>query len=497
MALRQLRTLLGSIYLKLALVLLFGATTMTLALVAVLVYHFDHAGARSEQLVQWGVAERIAARMEPLLRDGTDYWSLQRAAYDFLAANPKMRLFMLDSTGRALSIFSERGDERHESWQFNVATIKRFLADTTQDGAPHYISDPRSREKATFSAAPLRYRDGDGYLLVLLSGHDTRVRYLLALEDAGLRALLGIVILYVIAFITFEVYLFSLFTRRFFILTDGVRRFGAGEMKHRLPIVGNDEIDLLAANINHMAEVIEGNIRELERKDALRRELIENVAHDIRGPVAAMRAYTELLVLKHGSMSATELKEQLGKVLGRIEALGRLLGDLFALAKLEAREAEPKWSVVDVRHLFEDVADGVRPNADARRVALEVDVQPAGLKVRADRGMMERVLQNLVENAVRHTGEGGTVRLSARAEGGSVRIAVVDSGHGIEEQALPHIFERHVQGSAADAEHGAGGIGLAVVKRMVELHGSMISVESARHSGTTFSFRLGESGGAT
>lgn len=487
----RLRALPRSIYFKLMLSLIFGGLTTGALLISLCGYAWQQVSARSEQILLWGVGEHVARQLEPLLLSGADFWAIQRVAHNLVAANPKLRIYLTDEAGVIRGDLSEGSDRAPAGEVMDIRAVRAFLEDASQKGAPRGVNDPAHRDRlTTFSTAPLRYRDGRGYVVVLLGASESRFPFLIALADEGGRQGLTLVAIYALLFFCFEVFIFSLFTKRFFILAEGVRRFGAGDYEHRLPVGGGDEIDLLAGTINHMADTIMRTLRELGTKDRLRRELIENVAHDIRGPVAAIRGYTELLLLKCGSLDPAALRDQLGKVLGRAESLARLLDALFELAKLEAKEAEPRLAPFVILDLFEDVLDGVGPRAEERGVLLGASVEPRDLRATADRAMIERVLGNLAENAVRHTPAGGAVTLAARAQGDRVVVSVRDTGAGIDPEALPQIFDRHVQVGQPQEESGAGGVGLAVVRRMVELHGSEITVESARGVGTTFEFTL-------
>jgi predicted ATPase/signal transduction histidine kinase len=223
----------------------------------------------------------------------------------------------------------------------------------------------------------------------------------------------------------------------------------------------------------------------------LRRELIANVSHDLRSPLASLRGYIETVLLKEPLLSAADRRGYLEIALRDAQQLQSLIDELFELARLDFDgyriEAEP----VQLGELARDVAQKLGLAAEQRRVRLDLDVDAELGLARADIGLVERALTNLLDNALAHTPSGGRVELSVRAQGTSVLLRVSDNGKGIAAEDLPRIFERFYRAdkSRRRATSGAG-LGLTIVKRIVELHGSQIRVDSAVGRGTSFAFSL-------
>jgi signal transduction histidine kinase len=173
------------------------------------------------------------------------------------------------------------------------------------------------------------------------------------------------------------------------------------------------------------------------------------------------------------------------------ERLGNLVADLIELAKLDAHEVTPQAEPFSPGELLQDVAQKFVLKAGQRRVRLETDLPERVPYVSADIGLIERVLDNLIGNALGHTGPGGTVRLALRQEGEEMILQVSDTGSGISDQDLPHIFERFYRTNSDDWEQGGhAGLGLAITKSILDLHGSAMQVDSAVGVGTSFAFRL-------
>jgi predicted ATPase/signal transduction histidine kinase len=221
---------------------------------------------------------------------------------------------------------------------------------------------------------------------------------------------------------------------------------------------------------------------------ALRRDLVANVSHDLRTPLVAMRGYLELLAARGDSLPAEQRQQYLGVAVRQSEHLATLIDELFELAKLDFKGMALQREAFSLADLASDVMHKFQLDAQARQVVLAVEMAPGLPWVDADLSLIERVLDNLVGNALRHTPAGGRVTLRARAEGAAVAVEVCDTGCGIAPADLPHIFDRFYRGSGQRA--GGAGLGLAITKRILDLHGAGVQVDSGAGTGTCFGFRL-------
>jgi signal transduction histidine kinase len=249
-----------------------------------------------------------------------------------------------------------------------------------------------------------------------------------------------------------------------------------------------DEISALSRRFQEMSGAIERQLRELKSTDILRRELVANISHDLRTPLASLRGYIETLLVRGGG-SADELRLHLTVALRQADQLGRLIDALFELARLESGAVEPHLEVFPIAELLQDVALRFRLAADSRGVSLRAVLDPNGVLVEADVQLMERALSNLLENALRYTSRGGQVRIEASPEPQLVRVRVTDTGEGFDPEQLPHIFDRFYTGRDR-ADPDRLGLGLAIVKRIIDLHAQSVAVQSQRGAGTTVEFTL-------
>ena len=247
----------------------------------------------------------------------------------------------------------------------------------------------------------------------------------------------------------------------------------------------------LATQVAQLAEQIGERDAQLQRAAQQRRELLANVSHDLRTPLAAMQGYLELLLLRHGSLEPAEERNYLQTAARHSERLGRLVGALFDLTRLEANELVLLPEDFAPAELAQDVVQKFAYDARQRGVQL-VAAGDGTVCVHADLGLVARVFEGLLENALRHTPVGGCVELEIRAAGPRAALVVRDNGEGIAAADLPGLFDRYdraarVQGGGPGAQPG---LGLAIAQRIVRLHGGELAVRSAPGRGTEVTFDL-------
>lgn len=235
--------------------------------------------------------------------------------------------------------------------------------------------------------------------------------------------------------------------------------------------------------------------RSLQQLQRQRHELLARVSHDLRTPLASMQGYIELLLLRHGSLSAAEEHNYLQTAARQGEKLTRLLADLFDLTRLEAGQWQARPEDFALAELAQDLLQKFEPQAGQRGLRLELECRPPctrATRVHADLALVARVLDSLLDNALRHTPAGGRIAIELGTADGRVQLAVRDTGRGIAADELPGIFERYERASRVrDADHSEhAGLGLAIAQHIAGLHGSRLEVRSTEGAGTCVSFAL-------
>lgn len=272
----------------------------------------------------------------------------------------------------------------------------------------------------------------------------------------------------------------SQLARRLEPLADASRAVASGDMAARVPELGDPDLDAVGVAFNDMAT-------ELEATQEREREFILGVGHDLRTPLTTIGGYAE--AMESGDLDPDE-QRRIGAVLGRqTRQLGRLIEDLTTLARLDEPEFSLRHETVDIGAHVSEVVDGFSRRADELGVDLSVDVaSPAVAETDPDR--ISQIAQNLVENALRYTPETGSVKVSVDADAEAVTIAVVDSGAGIGPEDLPHVFDRHFVGRQRSVRKEGSGLGLSIVKGLVDRMGGSVAAESTPGRGTTITVKL-------
>jgi signal transduction histidine kinase len=288
-------------------------------------------------------------------------------------------------------------------------------------------------------------------------------------------------------------------TRRLDELTAATGALREGDLTARVAIDGEDEVAHLQADFNAMAADLERSVGELEAERdtvsellAARRELVTAVSHELRTPVATIRAYLDSSREHWNGAPADRLRRDLAVMANEAERLQRLIEDLFTLSRAEVGGLPMTVGAVAVEPVLARSVAAVRPLArDRSRVELVMDVSPDLPPVMADEGRLEQIVRNLIANAVRHTRPGGVVRATADVTGPMVAVRVEDTGEGIAPGELERIWERFYRtDDARDRDRGGAGLGLALVKELVEAMGGRVEVESTLGIGSRFSVYL-------
>jgi signal transduction histidine kinase len=269
----------------------------------------------------------------------------------------------------------------------------------------------------------------------------------------------------------------------------GLGTFAAGDLSHRIEPSGPRELQDLAVSANEMAAELERMRSERDDADRARRNLVASVSHDLRTPLTSLRLLVE--AIDDGVVEGpADTADALRRAKGYVTTLSTLVDDLFELARLEAGDISWTLSQVGVAELIDETVEAFRPLAAQKGLVLSESVPSDVAPVRGNPEKLQRVLYNLVQNAVRHTPQDGTVSLRAERDAGFVRIEVADDGEGIPPEQAEQVFERFFRGGDG-ARNGTGaGLGLSISRAIVEAHGGRIWVEPREGRGSRVIFTV-------
>ncbi|MEM8557015.1 MAG: HAMP domain-containing sensor histidine kinase [Bacteroidota bacterium] len=455
----------------------------------------------TEQRLNRTLAADLATQFQPYLHDAIDHAAIEDKIAYLVGINPRIDLYLLGGDGMIKAGYVHTDADASPTMQFvETAPLDAFMAGAA---APIRNADPLDPDRRVpFSVAPVSIMGEQGcYLYVVLGGQRYESVAGLVAESGIARAALGGIGLVLLATLLVGLLAFAFLTRPLRRMEDTVAAFASGHLDRRLrtdaPALTRrrDELGALARAFDQQADTLVANLEELSRTDQLRRDLVANISHDLRSPLASVQGYLETIRLKLDGGDRAALERYLDTALRNTARLNRLVMQLFELSKLDAQQVQPHPEPFAMTDLVQDVAMQVAPRAEAAGITLETDLPDAAPMTHADIGLVERALVNLLDNALQHTPTGGTVRLVAETEADGVRVRVSDTGAGIPAADLPHIFERFYRAEKARTNGGdlsktGAGLGLAITKKLVELHGGTLSVQSGVNRGTTFSFLL-------
>ncbi len=273
-------------------------------------------------------------------------------------------------------------------------------------------------------------------------------------------------------------------------LRSSANQLAAGDFSTRVHLDSVDELSDVAKAFNLMADELERSFARQKQLEQARRDLTAAVSHDLRTPLTSIRAMIE--ALSDGVVSNPDtVQRYYAAIRAQTENLSGLINDLFELSQLESGQVQLRKEPVNLNDLLSDVIESMQPQANAKNISIAGVFCPDTPIVQAEVLKIQRVLYNLLQNAIRHTPAGGSISLSIAITPQGVQVEIADTGEGIPATDLPHIFEQFYRGDKSRSRQtGGAGLGLAIAKRIIEAHGGQIRVESQMAQGSKFSFIL-------
>lgn len=436
-----------------------------------------------------GSIAMYVAEEEPLIVNGKhNEKALKKLAERSMVINPTVEVYLLDNDGRIIS-----HNLPPDSVMLNRVSLEPIAEFLTENSKRPVLSmDPRSPDNnKAFSAAKI-INNGveEGYVYVILGGqkyeelaNDLSKNYIMKLSAAAVAA---------VTLLTLLIGMLMMFklTKPLKTLRNKVMDFQRNNNKSPKQYKG-DEIKQLNDAFSDMSNRINEQLRQIKNADQARRDLVTNVSHDLRTPLASMQGYLDTLLIKQGNMDEETTKSYLKIARKHCGRLNMLINDLFELSKLDSSAIKPNLEPFSMSELIQDVALEFTHEAEKKNVKLSLGLLEGNTEVVADIGLMQRVLENLIGNAIKHTPGNGEVVVRLENNGDSFDVIIKDTGAGISKHELPHIFDRlyRAENTSTDSSTSSG-LGLAIVKKILDIHDCKINVESQLNTGTRFSFSL-------
>jgi signal transduction histidine kinase len=439
------------------------------------------------------IAMYVTEQRQLITNGVPDKEGLRALAAHAMVINPTAEIYLLDETGAVLGHALSSGTALLDD--VDLGPIRALISGRAK--LPIHGQDPRGKGlEKVFSAAEIRTGDRlEGYLYVVLGGQTYEQLANTVSESYVGRVSIIAVIVIVLTAAVISLLVTRLLTRRLKHLSVEVVRIAEANFEQAPRLapahVGGDEIDRLTQSFLSMSGQIRGQFAQLRENDRLRRELVTNISHDLRTPLSAMQGYLETIQIRDDQLSAEDRQEYLATARRHACRLSTLIDDLFELSKFDSASVAPRLEAFSIAELVQDVAQEFQFQAESEGIMIGIDSTESAAFTVGDIGLIQRVLENLVRNALHFTPEGGSVVISVAEKPHSVTVAVADTGQGIPEKDMPRIFDRFYRSEKGEeASSGSSGLGLAIVKRILDLHASRITVTSQLDAGTRFEFDL-------
>ncbi|MFD2165056.1 sensor histidine kinase [Thalassotalea euphylliae] len=489
--------MMNSLYQRLAI-----SVTFSFAILAYLFYWWSgslaqHSQFQAEQKLHLNLAEHLA-QDSPLLQDGVyDKPALKNLFHTLMVLGPAFEFYFLDPSGKILTYSAKPDKIKRQS--VDLAPINRLIAQP--ESIPIFGDDPRNFDrKKIFSASPIYKGENlQGYLYVIIGGEIYDSIYATAKQD---QRLMGHIAWIGGSFVLLLLLLLALFRgftspiRRLERDINAVRNANFDTEKVQLnqwQASGHNEVHQLGRHFVAMAEQINQQIGQLKRNDKIRRELLAHLSHDLRTPLAAMKGYVEILSLKNEKLSVEERQQYISTVMRNVEQLKLLIDQIFELAHLEDGQVSVNNEAFPIGELLHDILAKFALKAQSKSITLNVQPEFCQQAVFTDIAKLERILTNLIENALRHTPENGKITILVEPLDDKLKVSVVDTGTGIHQKDLAYIFDARYRASNAKGEKNQhAGLGLAISKRLSQLLNSDLSVKSELGHGSEFTLLLAQ-----
>jgi len=466
---------------------------------------------RSSRAYQQEITQRMHRELAPFVVEHyslfnagqPDLNAVKKTFHDLMIMGPNFEFYLLDKNGTILAYSADPAKIKRET--IDITSIQEFQA--AKIDAVIYGDDPRSlSRKKVFSAAPV-FQDDElvGFLYVILGSEiyddianmvsqSKIIQWGLWLLVAGLG--FGLLSMLWVA---------GIITRPLARLTAQVRKVQEtgfenkqtensesllAELKH-WQSGSNNEIHTLGTAFSQLLDKLNQQYTNVLTIDQLRKELLSHVSHDLRTPLASLLGYLETWEINRESLSDEQSIEYIAIARKSAERVSNLVEQLFELAHLDSGTVQVNLEPFSLPELVQDVIQKFSITAEEKQLSLSVEPQDTTIRVVADIEKLERVFSNLIENAIRHTRAGGRITIRISPESRMVAVEVSDNGIGIPPEDVPHVFDAHYKaGNSVRGNSAHGGLGLAITKKLLDLHKSPIQVQSQVDRGTTFHFQL-------
>jgi len=489
-----------SLYQRLALTLCAAFIIMASLLVAWSNSLVQQSKYQAEQKLHVNLAEHLA-HDNPLLQDGVyDKPALENLFHTLMLLGPAFEFYFLDDKGNILTYSAEPAKIKRKS--VSLLPIKQLIAKPQQ--VPIFGDDPRGfTNKKIFSASPVYQGELlQGYLYIIIGGQIYDSIFSQVQADKELQKYGAFVIASLLLLLLILLAVFHYFTHPVRELAKQMQALKAvqyDQTKIHLKQWGStsshnidsNEVHFLGATFNDMVMQINQQFSLLTENDRLRRELLAHLSHDLRTPLATMQGYIETLAIKGDELSNSQRQEYLTTVQRNVSQLKRMIDQIFELAHLENGQVSVNLETFAIGELLHDILEKFTLKAADKNISLSLQPQYCQFIVYSDIAKLERIITNLLENAIRHTASDGEIIMTVSQHSSQVKVSVTDNGNGISKEDIAYIFDARYRASNAIEDNILHtGLGLAISQKLSKVLNSELIVKSELGTGTCFSLSI-------
>ena len=465
-----------------SLLVVLGALFISITYFATTYYH-----QASTQLLNKEVAGHIAKFTSPFTASGIDKQKADSVFQNAMVLSPAAEVYFLDTTGKVIYFHASEKDIKQ--WLIEPGPLKKYI----ENKGEKYIKgiDPKDpQQKKIFSAAAVQ---GDkaqlGYIYVILdSKRSENVMKLLFGSSIGNLAIKTIVIILLLTFLFSFLYLKRV-RKNFNKMILVLQRFESGDYAARFNVKSQDEILPVTNAFNKMADLLSLTITKLTRSEKERRTLIASISHDLRTPLSIARGYTETLLLDDVKLMSVERNQFVQLIGNKIQQIENMVQQLFELSKLDAAEFTANKEPFVFSEIVQESVNTQQLIASAKKIELTCSVCQEIKWINADVSMMERAIQNLVDNAIKNTAPFGKVHISLTEENGVIIYTIENEAPPLTQELLQWINRTEWPNDLSINRPAKAGLGLVIVQKILFLHNSRLQA-AVNKDRNLFSFRL-------
>ena len=436
----------------------------------------------SMQLLNKDVAAHIAKFTSPFTEKGIDKKKADSVFYDAMVLSPSAEVYFLDTAGKVIAYHADENDIKQ--WTLPLNNIKKLIASQGKE----YIksTDPRDPgNRKIFSAAEVN--NGSqllGYIYVILGSNKNVTRMLYKSYFNGL--IIKVFFIIIILSILFSFFYINRFQKSFNYMLGILEKFKNGDFEARFPVNKNGELEPVTMAFNKMADLLVYNIDKITQSEKERKDFIANISHDLRTPLSVARGYTETLLIKNEKeISPQEEKEFLQLVYKKMLQVEYMVTQLFQLSKMESVAFVPKKEPFIFSEVVQEIIHDSLSAAKEKNISIDNSNIEDASWVFGDVAMMERLIQNLMVNAIKYTPQNGSIKISLTTQAGILIFNIQNSGTSVSRQMMDW-FNNSLDQNLLSNRPANTGLGLVIVKKILQLHQFKYELASAGDSENIF-----------